>query len=154
MATINREKGLERENRLEDRREEKRQYPAHTSFHNYDYQQRASVSAYDMLGGDQNSIHQAKASDTPIVKRPSRSLVEHNSAYNGSVYENLSFDALFGSHYDSEKDEDYDENEDMIQNTKTYYNDRKPINFNISKAEVQYLLHEQKVDTLLFGDRD
>ncbi len=71
---------------------------------------------------------------------------------NGSNYDNISFDALFGSHYDSEKDEDYDVKEDMIQNTKTYFDDRKPINFNISKAEVNYLLHEQKVDTLLFGD--
>ena len=61
---------------------------------------------------------------------------------NGSNYDNISFDALFGSHYDSEKDEDYDVKEDMIQNRKTYFDDRKPIHFNISKAEVNYLLHE------------
>lgn len=78
-----------------------------------------------------------------MTKRQARSNFEQQSGYmgtNGSVYDNLSFDALFGSHYDSEKDEDYDEKEDMIQNTKTYYNDRKPMQFNISKAEVQYLL--------------
>jgi hypothetical protein len=78
-----------------------------------------------------------------IMKRNNRSLNEQHSGYmgtNGSVYDNLSYDAIFGSHYESEKDEDYDEKEDMIQNTKTYYDDRKPMHFNISKAEVQYLL--------------
>jgi hypothetical protein len=42
-------------------------------------------------------------------------------------HNNLSLDQLFGSHYDSEKDEDYSFKEDLIQNTKTYRNDRKPI---------------------------
>lgn len=41
-------------------------------------------------------------------------------------FDGLSFDALFGSHYDSEKDEDYSIKEDLIQNTKTYQNDFKP----------------------------
>ena len=36
------------------------------------------------------------------------------SHYNGSLYDNLSFDALFGSHYDSDKDEDYSMKEDLI----------------------------------------
>ena len=56
---------------------------------------------------------------------------------------NLSADQLFGSHYDSEKDEDYSLKEDLIQNTKTYKDDRKPIQLNISKAEVKYLLEQQ-----------
>jgi hypothetical protein len=51
-----------------------------------------------------------------------------------------SLDQLFGSCYDSEKDEDYSVKEDLIQNTKTYKNDRKPIQLNISKAEVKFLL--------------
>ena len=55
-------------------------------------------------------------------------------------HNNLSLDQLFGSHYDSDKDEDYSLKEDLIQNTKTYRNDRKPIQLNISKAEVKYLL--------------
>jgi len=33
--------------------------------------------------------------------------------------------------------------EDLIQNTKTYRDDRKPIQLNISKAEVKYLLEQQ-----------
>jgi hypothetical protein len=52
----------------------------------------------------------------------------------------MSIDQLFGSHYDSDKDEDYSMKEDLIQNTKTYKNDTKPITLNISKAEVKYLL--------------
>lgn len=92
-------------------------------------------------GGNEepNSIRMPDA----MVRRQPRSNYDQQHSYlgtNNSAYDNLSFDALFGSHYDSEKDEDYDEKEDMIQNTKTYYDDRKPIHFNISKAEVQYLL--------------
>jgi len=68
--------------------------------------------------------------------------------------DNLSFDALFGSHYDSDKDEDYSVKEDLIQNTKTYKEDKKPINVNISKAEVQYLLSQQKVEQLLFENEE
>jgi len=33
---------------------------------------------------------------------------------NGYTYDGLSFDALFGSHYDSDKDEDYSIKEDLI----------------------------------------
>ena len=72
--------------------------------------------------------------------------------YNGSLYDNLSFDALFGSHYDSDKDEDYSVKEDLIQNTKTYKGDHKPFNLNISKAEVAYLKSSLKYDPLLFGE--
>ena len=32
----------------------------------------------------------------------------------GSIYDNQSFDALFGVHYDSENDEDYSMKEDLI----------------------------------------
>lgn len=59
-----------------------------------------------------------------------------------NFHHNLSLDQLFGSHYDSDKDEDYSVKEDLIQNTKTYRNDRKPIQLNISKAEVKYLLEQ------------
>ena len=66
----------------------------------------------------------------------------------------LSFDALFGSHYDSEKDEDYSIKEDLIQNTKTYQNDFKPFKHNVSKAEIAYLKSQQKYDSLLFPGRE
>ena len=33
--------------------------------------------------------------------------------------------------------------EDLIQNTRTYKNDNKPIQLNISKSEVRYLLEQQ-----------
>lgn len=46
---------------------------------------------------------------------------------------------LFGSMYDSEKDEDYSYKEDLIVNTKTYRNDFKPFKHNVSKAEIAYL---------------
>ena len=75
------------------------------------------------LNQDNNSIRRR-----PFL--PSESGFQHN----------LSADQLFGSHYDSEKDEDYSLKEDLIQNTKTYKDDRKPIQLNISKAEVKYLL--------------
>ena len=40
----------------------------------------------------------------------------NNSAQNNTWDGNLSYDALFGSHYDSAKDEDYSENEDLLLN--------------------------------------
>ena len=54
-------------------------------------------------------------------------------------YDGLSFDMLFGSMYDSEKDEDYSVKEDLIANTKTYRNDFKPFQNKVSKAEIPYL---------------
>lgn len=54
-------------------------------------------------------------------------------------YDGVSFDMLFGSMYDSEKDEDYSYKEDLIVNTKTYRNDFKPFKHNVSKAEIAYL---------------
>lgn len=66
-------------------------------------------------------------------------------------YDGLSFDALFGSHYDSDKDEDYSVKEDLIQNTKTYQNDFKPFKHIVSKAEIAYLKSQQKYDSLLFA---
>ena len=69
-------------------------------------------------------------------------------------YDGLSFDALFGSHYDSEKDEDYSIKEDLIQNTKTYQNDFKPFKHHVSKAEIAYLKSQQKYDSLLFAGRE
>ena len=38
----------------------------------------------------------------------------HMSDRHSMYHEGLSFDALFGSHYDSEKDENYSEKEDLI----------------------------------------
>lgn len=83
-------------------------------------QQRATAHAFDILnGGEENNSIMKTNSPEPrvMMKRQPRSNFEQQSGYmgnNGSVYDNLSFDALFGSHYDSEKDEDYDEKEDMI----------------------------------------
>ena len=71
--------------------------------------------------------------------------------YSMNHYDGLSFDALFGSMYDSEKDEDYSVKEDLIQNTKTYQNDFKPFKHNVSKAEIAYLKSQQKFDSLLFA---
>ena len=71
--------------------------------------------------------------------------------YSMHHYDGLSFDALFGSMYDSEKDEDYSVKEDLIQNTKTYQNDFKPFKHNVSKAEIAYLKSQQKFDSLLFA---
>ena len=85
----------------------------------------------------------------------------HNMGANGHMsdrhsmhHDGLSFDALFGSHYDSEKDENYSEKEDLIQNTKTYQNDFKPFKHNVSKAEIAYLKSQQKYDSLLFAGRE
>ena len=66
-------------------------------------------------------------------------------------FDGLSFDALFGSAYESEKDEDYSVKEDLIQNTKTYRNDTKPFKHQVSKAEIAYLKSQQKYDSLIFG---
>ena len=67
-------------------------------------------------------------------------------------FDGLSFDALFGSHYDSGQDEDYSIKEDLIQNTKTYRDDFKPFKQNVSKAEIAYLTRgtRHKYDSLLF----
>ena len=67
---------------------------------------------------------------------------------NTTYGENASYDAMFGSHYESEKDEDYCIQEDLIQNTKTYLKDNRDHEkqFAVSKAEVNYLIQQQKVD--------
>ena len=67
----------------------------------------------DLLGDHRNSIkvgnnHTEKGDATEGRE------IYNMSHYNGSLYDNLSFDALFGSHYDSEKDEDYSMKEDLI----------------------------------------
>ena len=56
--------------------------------------------------------------------------------------EENTFDFL--SNYQSDKDEDYSEKEDLIMNKKHYAKDlTKPFHKNISKAEVQCLLKDQ-----------
>ena len=54
----------------------------------------------------------------------------------------MSYDALFGSHYDSAKDEDYSEYEDLGVNRQMYKQDhrKKDNHLKVSKAEVEYLL--------------
>jgi hypothetical protein len=55
---------------------------------------------------------------------------------------NLSYDALFGSHYDSAKDEDYSEQEDFAVNKQMYKQDhrKKDNHLKVSKAEMEFLL--------------
>ena len=101
-----------------------------------------------MLNGANNSIRGVDQNEDASGMREGHSM-QH---YGGSLYDNLSFDALFGSHYDSDKDEDYSMKEDLIQNTKTYKDDQKQFNLNISKAEVAYLKSSLKYDSLLFGE--
>ena len=110
--------------------------------------QQPGQNELDMLNGANNSIHAIENKEDASGIRDGYSM-QH---YNGSLYDNLSFDALFGSHYDSDKDEDYSVKEDLIQNTKTYKDDQKGFNLNISKAEVAYLKSSLKYDSLLFGD--
>ena len=87
----------------------------------YDNQQPAlpGQNELDMLNGDHNSIRGIENNEDQSGIRDAYSM-QH---YGGSLYDNLSFDALFGSHYDSDKDEDYSVKEDLIQNTKTYKDD-------------------------------
>merc|ERR1712048_1445509 len=115
----------------------------------FDNQQPSQNNELDMLNDANNSIHgiDNNKEDASGI-RDAYSMQQ----YNASMYDNLSFDALFGSHYDSDKDEDYSVKEDLIQNTKTYKGDLKTFNPNISKAEVAYLKSSLKYDSLLFGD--
>ena len=105
----------------------------------------------DLLGDNRNSIKVANPQTEKGDATEGREFY-NLSHYNGSLYDNLSFDALFGSHYDSDKDEDYSMKEDLIQNTKTYKGDHKPFDVSISKAEVAQLKSQLKYDSLLFGD--
>lgn len=66
----------------------------------------------------------------------------------------ISYDALFGSRYDSATDEDYEVMEDIIQNPKAYRNDLKPYVVNISKAEVADLRKQNKKTKSHFTDDD
>ena len=66
----------------------------------------------------------------------------------------ISYDALFGSRYDSATDEDYEVMEDIIQNPKAYRNDLKPYVVNISKAEVNDLRKQIKKTKSHFTDDD
>ena len=61
---------------------------------------------------------------------------------------NLSYDALFGSHYDSAKDEDYSENEDLLLNMQTYKKDwnKTYSKLRVSKAEAEFLRTQQKME--------
>ena len=63
-----------------------------------------------MLNGENNSIRGPEQNEDASGIRDGYSM-QH---YGGSLYDNLSFDALFGSHYDSDKDEDYSLKEDLI----------------------------------------
>ena len=63
--------------------------------------------------GDRNSIKVAQNQTEKDGATDGREFY-NMSHYNGSLYDNLSFDALFGSHYDSDKDEDYSMKEDLI----------------------------------------
>ena len=61
----------------------------------------------EILQKDENSLR--------MIHSPgpaSRNREGQNNTWDG----NLSYDALFGSHYDSAKDEDYSENEDLLLN--------------------------------------
>ena len=87
------------------------------------------------------SVHHPNRSHKGGASRQSH-LGGHMSDIYSMQYDGLSFDALFGSHYDSDKDEDYSIKEDLIQNTKTYRNDFKPFERNVSKAEIAYLNRE------------
>jgi hypothetical protein len=68
-------------------------------------------------------------------------LNQYNSSQAHQLEENT-FDFL-GS-YQSDKDEDYSEKEDLIKNKKHYVKDlNKPFEKNISKAELECLLKDQ-----------
>lgn len=72
----------------------------------------------------------------------------------GLSVDRISYDALFGSRYDSATDEDYEVMEDIIQNPKAYRNDLKPYVVNISKAEVADLRKQNKKTKSHFTDDD
>ena len=72
------------------------------------------------------------------------------------TYDNLhnqSYDALFGSHYDSAKDEDYSEREDLENNLQVYKKDmrQKEKDVRVTKAEVEFLLNQKNFDAYVTG---
>ena len=85
------------------------------------------TNEFELLMGDGEQANSIKQQFAGEVQGQGAELSVANRSHNNGAglghavsdrlsfgYDGLSFDALFGSHYDSEKDEDYSIKEDLI----------------------------------------